>query len=766
MDAVERAWADLEARGEDAVAESYWASFVQCFAAKQYALRSRGEEHRTWLARADAGLDAMQRLTETDWPDGRLDLAIVRARGLRLEEDQCAADEVLAAALAGFPAAAAMRPSALLDRADIARLRWDWPAALALLDEVEASLDEEAHSDHRLWRGAWAGLWAQTLLDLGLPDRAAPWIEREAESAATSGNTLAGIQTVTRGAHFRIALHDCDGAVRLLAQALERDADGGDPRQRQKLLLLQGVAQAEAARSDTRRTDAALALLEGVAANEATQRIDRIAAHLALGELALRRGELEEAGERVARAREALPAETPECDGNALLPRLRCTVLEARLALASGADDAGALRPALTHDLDRLLARWTASPELEGGIAFLHFAWRRAAVAAALDLLLAEAPDEPERALELLFAAQSRGSLARELAGAGADASVAGARALLPENGGWLVYHPAEDGTHLFALDARGVEHLRLAPLGVLDRLRRELVDALRSAPPRPTPSTELAALTRELGDELLPPRLAERIAGWERVWISGQDLLGYLPFEALRPGGGQALGLRWAVAYLSSPALGAALRSRARADSAEREQALLLLASRADGLPWTSALAERLTAPYARVHAAEPATRAALAARGPAARVTQVVAHGAYDWSRSVPSGLRLDADGGEGETLWADAVPAGASPLVVLAACGASRSPLRRGEDGAQHLGGTFLRRGAGAVVLSHQDIDLHATVALLEVFHRALAEGASPAEALRTARVALAQDERYAHPFYHSLLHVVGLGHDPVF
>jgi CHAT domain-containing protein len=49
---------------------------------------------------------------------------------------------------------------------------------------------------------------------------------------------------------------------------------------------------------------------------------------------------------------------------------------------------------------------------------------------------------------------------------------------------------------------------------------------------------------------------------------------------------------------------------------------------------------------------------------------------------------------------------------------------------------------------------------------VVHERLAAGDSPAEALRAARARLAEDERFAHPFYTSGLQAFGLGHRPVF
>ena len=143
------------------------------------------------------------------------------------------------------------------------------------------------------------------------------------------------------------------------------------------------------------------------------------------------------------------------------------------------------------------------------------------------------------------------------------------------------------------------------------------------------------------------------------------------------------------------------------------------------------------------------------------------VLTHGVFDRGRERPSGLVLSPDAGDAQAsglFWcagAEALPA-CSPLVVLTACGSAAGPERVGDAGASHFGGAFLRRGACAVVLSHDDLAHEATVALMETFHVELAGGASPAEALRAARAELATSSRWRDPFYRDLIHATGLAH----
>ena len=96
----------------------------------------------------------------------------------------------------------------------------------------------------------------------------------------------------------------------------------------------------------------------------------------------------------------------------------------------------------------------------------------------------------------------------------------------------------------------------------------------------------------------------------------------------------------------------------------------------------------------------------------------------------------------------------------------CGAARGPLRIGDDGMNHLGGTFLRAGADVVLLSGADIDQLSTERLLDAFYARMAiEGLSPARALLAARRELAADPLSADPFDHALLQLNGLGFRPL-
>jgi CHAT domain-containing protein len=74
----------------------------------------------------------------------------------------------------------------------------------------------------------------------------------------------------------------------------------------------------------------------------------------------------------------------------------------------------------------------------------------------------------------------------------------------------------------------------------------------------------------------------------------------------------------------------------------------------------------------------------------------------------------------------------------LVVLAACRTNTGRIRRGE-GVFSLARPFLAAGVQTVVASLSDVDDRASHRLFVAFHRALRQGQTPADALRSAQLA---------------------------
>jgi hypothetical protein len=106
-------------------------------------------------------------------------------------------------------------------------------------------------------------------------------------------------------------------------------------------------------------------------------------------------------------------------------------------------------------------------------------------------------------------------------------------------------------------------------------------------------------------------------------------------------------------------------------------------------------------------------------------------------------------------------------APPLVVLSACLTASGPVRYGDDGINHLGGAFFQAGANTVLLTPSNLEVRSTAVLTaRLLDNVVRRGLSPAKALKDARRTVAASRGWEHPFHHSMLQVMGLGHRPMF
>jgi CHAT domain-containing protein len=95
----------------------------------------------------------------------------------------------------------------------------------------------------------------------------------------------------------------------------------------------------------------------------------------------------------------------------------------------------------------------------------------------------------------------------------------------------------------------------------------------------------------------------------------------------------------------------------------------------------------------------------------------------------------------------------------LIVLSACESGRGLVAAGDD-VVSLSRGFLLAGASAMVQSLWQVDDAATSRLFTHFYQALAQGASPASALRQAQMVLLEDQDlHSMPFYWGAFQVVG-------
>jgi CHAT domain-containing protein/lipopolysaccharide biosynthesis regulator YciM len=100
----------------------------------------------------------------------------------------------------------------------------------------------------------------------------------------------------------------------------------------------------------------------------------------------------------------------------------------------------------------------------------------------------------------------------------------------------------------------------------------------------------------------------------------------------------------------------------------------------------------------------------------------------------------------------------------MVVVSACETALGRVSRGE-GVVGLSRAFVASGAGGVVASLWAVSDESTSELMKVFYEKMLGNKRPAgRALRDARLALIEDERYSHPFYWSPFIVIGTDKSP--
>lgn len=274
---------------------------------------------------------------------------------------------------------------------------------------------------------------------------------------------------------------------------------------------------------------------------------------------------------------------------------------------------------------------------------------------------------------------------------------------------------------------------------------------------------TEATGASRQLGDALLGPVFASLPARVRRLIVSPDGDLHRVPFDALLLADGRYALER--VAFSTAPSATALLALRAAAPSAgERVVAVgdpryASPARRGDAATdpdragFAGARLARLrhsgdearrAARYGRrstvltgSQATEPAT--IRAASGDVA-VLHIAAHGLIDDGSQFNTALAVAPGAGADGFLTASELARLElkGPLVVLSACRSSGGVVLGGE-GLRGLTAPLLEAGARAVVGTHWSIGDRSVVPFIERFYRAMAEGARPDDALRTAKLA---------------------------
>jgi CHAT domain-containing protein/tetratricopeptide (TPR) repeat protein len=141
---------------------------------------------------------------------------------------------------------------------------------------------------------------------------------------------------------------------------------------------------------------------------------------------------------------------------------------------------------------------------------------------------------------------------------------------------------------------------------------------------------------------------------------------------------------------------------------------------------------------------------------------LVHVAAHGIYDDADPLQSYLAFDVSPGEDGRLTAQEVLRLKLPaqLFILSACDMAVGRPAAGE-GLVGMTWALMIAGAETIVAAKWEVDSETTTRLMLEFHRALATGSSPADALRTAQLNLLRSSQWVHPFYWAAFVDVGGG-----
>lgn len=582
---------------------------------------------------------------------------------------------------------------------------------------------------------------AGVYLELGLPDRATRQLGAREDLPAQLQRTRIELYSGRRSA-----------ALRRVEAALPLAADEEWNVEREQLKLQKAIGLAEQGSFEEARV-----LLASLADSATLSQVERMEARLQRGLMELRAGNIPAARTELHRSG-SVPL-TP-------LQKVRWATLRAQWERLRGANREELLRA--RTELERAQAEffrlWAETPILESGVGFLQYDIRRATLGEhiALDMVLEDAQTCARRALDLMLRAQLLGTLARQWQLKECTLDEVRAK-LVPEGGGLLLLLPSPGASHLLALDAGSLTHHQLPESMELEAAQRRFSRAIM-ARPQGDELQEWQAACEAFAAVHLPAQVRELISRWKGLVTVGFDSFGFTPLEALSLDGKRLLGEELDMHSLPSIPVGLELKRRLSNTRPPVRRALLApsmdssITQRWSGLvpiPWSDADTQALRGALGSIEwtllVGEAANRAAFLAPG---EELILLTHGVEDLERDPPAGLIL---AGSADPLFSADISTWATPprLALLAACGARRAVVRRGDEGLNHIGGALHIAGVPTVIASAADLDYEASRELLLAFCRERSTGATIARALRQARRQLGATARFAHPYYRALL-----------
>jgi CHAT domain-containing protein len=329
-------------------------------------------------------------------------------------------------------------------------------------------------------------------------------------------------------------------------------------------------------------------------------------------------------------------------------------------------------------------------------------------------------------------------------------------RDALPAGAVLLQYFQIRGALHVCIV---GKNSLRMLPLANAAVVRRELrlmqfqLTRARSGQISDEAShnawTEATnAHLRALYDKLIAP--IRPLLEADHLVVAPHGLLHHVPFHALYDGS-QYLIDAFTVSYTPSASVYALCRSRKHAAS----RPPLVMGVPDERAPHIEEEARKVAAilPEARLVLGQDATRRLLRESGSGSRHIHIATHGVFRIDNPMFSSIRL----GDGHLSLFDLyqMPL-AADLVTLSGCSTGLNVVVGGDELFGLMRG-LLSAGAGSLLVSLWDVFDRSSADFMAVFYRTLCGGATKAESVRTAILAVRQE--YRHPYYWAPFILVG-------
>jgi CHAT domain-containing protein len=330
----------------------------------------------------------------------------------------------------------------------------------------------------------------------------------------------------------------------------------------------------------------------------------------------------------------------------------------------------------------------------------------------------------------------------------------------IPADATVINYFVAPFGVHVWVVDRTNTHHSLLP----LDRagLQRIVCWAEQFGPREDArgvtlPSTCTGAATAEEAYDKLFAPIAETIKTRKLVLVP-HNLLHYVPFAALH---NRETGHDLVDDYILTYAPSVSALRFLRAKETPVDGSALVLGDPASPLPGLRKLpgAEREATTIAHTLGVTPrlgadARESLLYGLGGKTDLVHLAAHGLYDAANPLFSRIALAAGDSQDGSLTVDEILSSVDltgvNLVVLSACRTAVG-ARSGGDEVVGLTRALLYAGTPGVLSTLWNIDDAASVGLMDEFYHRLQDGATAAEALREAQLAIKKTERFSDPKY---------------